>query len=246
MLTEGNAAPYGRREPLRTSGLRPGLAWQAPAWRARLGRRLLRSRLAGGRGARLAAGLPRAGLHRRAGADLLETLDHHRVAGLQAAGDDPVGLDGAAGGHRHLLDLVFLVDQHQALGAVGRALQRLLRHQQRLVVHALLQLHAHIHARQQHVVRVRHFGAQVDLTGGRVDRDAGEQELARVRILGTVLQHHRGAGGVLADLLELAAGEGATQRRQIRGGLVEVDIDGVELLHRGHLWPRCPRPARPR
>ena len=39
-------------------------------------------------------------------------------------------------------------------GTVGRALQRLLRHQQGLVVHALLQPHAHVHAGQQDAVGV--------------------------------------------------------------------------------------------
>ncbi|KAG1245169.1 hypothetical protein G6F65_021378 [Rhizopus arrhizus] len=44
-----------------------------------------------------------------------------------------------------------------------------------------------------------------------------------------------GARRVLAHLLQLAAGERAAQRGQFRGGLGEVHVDGVQLLHRGHL-----------
>ena len=66
---------------------------------------------------------------------------------------------------------------------LGAARHRLLRQQRSPSLGLrLLEPHAHVHARQQQAVRVRHLGAQRDLARGRVDRQVGEQQLARLRV----------------------------------------------------------------
>ena len=96
----------------------------------------------------------------------------------------------------------------------------------------LLQLHAHIQARQQIALGIGHFSAQRNLAGGRVHRQIGKQQASWLAVGRTVFQHDAHACGVLAArFLELAALHGTAQLQGFAGGLREVDVHRVDLLN---------------
>lgn len=116
-------------------------------------------------------------------------------------------------------------------GAV--ALNGPLRHADTLLIDRLFQSHANETARQQIEVRVGELAAQDDLAGARVDRDVGEQQLARQRIEAAVVLDQRGLGLALAYLLQLTGSEGAAQFVEFTGRLGEVGVNRVQLLDQG-------------
>jgi hypothetical protein len=78
-------------------------------------------------------------------------------------------------------------------------------------VDAGLQLGVNEHAGQQGVVRVGEHGAQGHGTGGLVDRDFGELQLAVQLVLAAVFQGQLDLGGVVAGFLQAAAFQVAAQ-----------------------------------
>lgn len=158
-------------------------------------------------------------------------LDDHAVAGPEPAGDQPLVADGAPGHQRALLQPALAVDHVGDRLARAVAAHRGLGHQQRLVEHALLDDGARIHARQQLVARIRELGAQRHRARALVHRDVGELQPARERVAAAVLQdeaHRRRAA------LHDPRGQGALQGQQRGAGLRHIDVDRIELLHRGH------------
>jgi hypothetical protein len=109
------------------------------------------------------------GIHDVAGFEFLKAFDHHAIAGVEPVEHQPLLVDHAAGAHR--LDDGAVVRAHDidlAATAVV-ALDRLLRNRERIAVGALLDLHAHIHARQQLALRVGKLAAQRHLAGAGID-----------------------------------------------------------------------------
>jgi hypothetical protein len=210
---------------------------------AKIGRSMKNWAMAGQRGVDAAAeqrrrrsrrcsrrGLPRHRLHRRGAAQLLEAVDHHHLAGLDAVEDDPVAALRGADLHRPRRDLALAVDHHDAVA--GRAaLHRLLRHDDAGRRLRLLETNPDVHPRQQEALRVRHLGAQRDLARGRIDAQVGEEKLARLRIDAAVLEDDADAGRFgAAGRLEPAALDGTAQVEQLGRRLREVDVHRVDLL----------------
>ena len=103
-----------------------------------------------GRGLR---GLPGNGIHNVARFEFLKTFDHDPIAGVEPVEDEPLLVHDTTGAHR--FDHCAVVGaNHIDLAAAGVvALNRLLRDCERVAVGALLDLDAHIHARQQLALR---------------------------------------------------------------------------------------------
>jgi hypothetical protein len=120
-------------------------------------------------------------------------------------------------------------------GAAVGALDRLLRHRERVAVGALHDLDTHIHAGQQLTLRVGELAAQRDLAGAGIDARVREQQASGMRIERPVVEHEPHLGRIRLDLLELAALQIAPQLLQLAGGLGEVGVDGIELLHGGKM-----------
>ena len=179
--------------------------------------------------------LPGNGIHDVAGFEFLKAFDHHAIAGVEPVEHQPLLVDHAAGAHR--LDDGAVVRAHDVdLAATAVvALDRLLRNRERIAVGALLDLHAHIHARQQLALRVGKLAAQRHLPGAGIDAGIGEQQFSRQRIERSVVEHETDLGGVGLDLLERAAFEVAAQLLKVAGRLGEVGIDRIELLHGRHV-----------
>jgi hypothetical protein len=174
--------------------------------------------------------LPGHGLHRRVRAQLLEAVDHHHLAGLQAVEDEPVPALRGADLDLPRRDLAVVADDHHRVA--GRAaLHRLLRNDDAGRRRRLLEAHAHVHAGQEDAARVRHLGAQGDLSRAGVDAEVGEQELAQLAVGAAVLEHDRDARRVAAvGAPELAALDGAPEREHVGRRLREVDEHRVDLL----------------
>ncbi|MNH13939.1 hypothetical protein D3C79_735240 [compost metagenome] len=90
------------------------------------------------------------------------------------------------------------------------------------------------HARQQVVLRVGEHGTQGDGAGGLVNRDLGKLQATFLAIGAAVFQGQGDLGGVVADLLQLAAFQFTAQLEQLGRGLGNVDVDRVELLDHCH------------
>ena len=101
------------------------------------------------------------------------------VAGLEPVEDQPLARPAWSRCGPARCDRLSCLDDEHFAAAAGIALDRLLRHGDRVAVDALLDLNAHIHARQQFALRIRKFAAQSHLTGFGVDLGLGKQQLAR-------------------------------------------------------------------
>ena len=99
----------------------------------------------------------------------------------------------------------------------------------------LRQTHAHILARQQQAVGIRHFGTQRDLPRGGVHRQIGKQQLAGTRQLAAVFQHDAHCRRSIAGVAQLPGRQRLAQTQYVAGGLGEVDVHGVGLLDHGQL-----------
>ena len=183
--------------------------------------------------------------------DQLEAIDHDLVTGLQATDHHPVGALGAtdlhrnlfAGGCRYLLflagfrvrhfDRASRLDEgdHVALGGAGDGL---LRNQHGFGNLRLIEQGPHIHARQQRAVGVGHLGAQRDLAGAFVDGQVGEEQRALLAVFASVVELDAYGGAFTPfGMLELATFQTGLQAHDGRGGLGDVDVDRVDLLHGG-------------
>lgn len=92
----------------------------------------------------------------------------------------------------------------------------------------LAQLDPQVQAWQQFTLGVGHLGAQGDLACGGVHGQVGKQELARVLVLSSIAQDQAHARCVFAlRALELAAGHGFGQLKNVVCRLSEVDVDRV-------------------
>src|SRR3569833_4158807 len=94
-------------------------------------------------------------MHRHARTDLVRTLDAQLVAGLEAALDQPVIADRAIRDEHARLDLAVGADDHRGRVALRIARHAQLRREDRILCASLVQLCAHVHARQQRLVGVR-------------------------------------------------------------------------------------------
>src|SRR5512141_990215 len=109
-------------------------------------------------------------VHQHARADLLEPLDDDLVARLEAGGHEPGVAHGAVGDELPALDLLLRVHDERGGQPLLVARDALLRHEQRLGVHALVEPGADEHAGQELAARVRHDGAEADRPGAGIDR----------------------------------------------------------------------------
>ncbi|MNF57032.1 hypothetical protein D3C84_385440 [compost metagenome] len=164
----------------------------------------------------------------------MQTFGDQAIAGLQAVFDQPLVADGAAGLELTQFDLVVRADDQRGRCAFEVTGHALLRGQDRRAVHTSLQLRVDEHARQQGVVRVGEHGAQGHGTGGLVNRDFGELQLALLLVLAAVLKGQLDHGGVIASLLQATAFQLTAQFEQFDRGLGDVDVDRVQLLDHGH------------
>ncbi|MGY4327629.1 hypothetical protein ACVWWG_002046 [Bradyrhizobium sp. LB7.2] len=128
--------------------------------------------------------------------------------------------------------VVVLDDEHLA-AAAAVALDRLLRHRDRVAIEALVDADPDIHARQQLALGIAELTAQGHLTGVGIDLGVREQQLAVERVEGVVVEHEMHLGGIRRDALEVAALEGAAELVELVHRLGEVGIDRIELLDRG-------------
>ncbi len=110
---------------------------------------------------------------------------------------------------------------------------RRVRHQDGVVLHALRQARAHVHARQQPFLGVGEDRAQGHAARGLVHRDLGEFQLARRAIFAAVFEDQPHRHGIVGGALQPARVQIALQCQPFGAGLGEVDIDGVQLLHDG-------------
>ena len=134
-------------------------------------------------------------------------------------------------------DLAIGAHHHHAVTLIG-ARDGLLRHRDGIVCLRLFDAYAHVQSRQQLAIGVRHFGAQRDLAGRRIDGQIGEQQLARFGVEAAVFEHQLDTRGLGARrTLELTRGHGVAQLHHFGGGLRKVDVHRVDLLHDGEL--RC-------
>jgi len=129
--------------------------------------------------------------------------------------------------HRARRDLALGIDRHHQRAVEG-AHDCLLRHGDRAGAYALFDAHAHVHAGQQHALRVRELRAQNHGARLRIDHRFREQQLPGLRVGAAVLGHQRQfclhaiASGLAHDLAQ----PGHLDRR-----LRERHIDRIQLLH---------------
>ena len=97
---------------------------------------------------------------------------------------------------------------------------------------ALRNVGAHVQPRQEQAVRVRHFGAQQQLTGAGIDRLVGKKHPPLVRVGRAVIQGNL-HGKINA--LERAGLEFLFNAHQIGGRLGDVHIKRVKLLNLRHI-----------
>ena len=110
----------------------------------------------------------------------------------------------------------------------------MLRQQNGVVGLCLMQAHAHIHARQQKLLGVGHFGAQSNLAGAFIHRQIGKQQAATVGVGFTVFENHVHLGRLIAfGGGQLAGTQGLAHLQHFVGRLAEVDIERVDLLNGG-------------
>src|SRR5690606_17484399 len=96
-------------------------------------------------GLRLAARVPRQGLHRRAWPDFLEPFYHHDVTRIQAFVDQSPSVDFGPECHGDRVDHP-VAYHHEGIHTIMRALNRLHEDKQGYLVSALLHTNTHIHA----------------------------------------------------------------------------------------------------
>ena len=185
-----------------------------------------------GRGLR---GLPGNGIDNVARFEFLKAFDDDAIAGVEPVEDEPLLVHDATGAHR--FDHCAVVGaNHIDLAAAGVvALDRLLRDCERVAVGALLDLDAHIHARQQLALGIGKLSSQGHLAGAGIDAGIREQQLAGERIERSVVEHEPHLRRVGLDLLKRAALEIAPELLEVAGRLGEVRIDGIELVHSGEV-----------
>ncbi len=94
-------------------------------------------------------------------------------------------------------------------------------------------MHAYVHAGEQLPIRIGDDPAQGDGTGGRIDTHIRKIERAGVAVRRPVLQRQLHHGLIVARECDIARGLLAPQSLHFHRGLIEVDVDGVELLDRG-------------
>lgn len=180
-------------------------------------------------------------LHFFTGSGVLKAFDDNAVAGLETTGDDPAIVLRRAQFNRLLADPLLVIEQQHLRHPGAVTLDGPLRHADALLIDRLLQAHAHETARQQVEVRIREFAAQDDLPGAWIDRDVGEQQLARQRVQAAVVLDQRGPGLSLTDCFQLTGAERPAQVVEFAGRLGEVGVDRVQLLYqrqrRGFVLP---------
>src|SRR5512133_1912131 len=186
--------------------------------------------LASARGLLRAAG--RDGVHRGAWADLLQPLDDDLLARLHAGRDEPRVADGAVGHELPPLDLLVGGDHERGRQPLLIARDAHLRDEERLRVHALVEPRADEHAGHELALRVREERAERDRPRARIDGDVGELERAGEAVLLAVLGHEPHLRPPVPGALELSALEVAPEPQHLRGRLREIDVHGIELLHR--------------
>ena len=148
--------------------------------------------------------------------------------------DQPGIARGAFGLQLAQFHLVVLID-HQGGGlAFQVAGHALLRGQNGLGADPSLQLCVDEHAGQQVMLGVGEYRSQGHGTGAGIDRHFGELQLAGLRVLAAVFQQQFDRGGVVAGLLQAAAGQVVAQLEDFQGRLGDVDVDRVELLDHRH------------
>ena len=194
----------GRR--LAASRLGPrGATFASPSGRLRVPRGRHGGPLVGGRDGRRRFGCR----HRYAGSRLLDALDDHLVARLEARLDHDLRAGDGAQGDAPGLHLVVAADhQHEGAGLVD--LDRRLRHREHL--HRLAALDSHVDelAVDQSAIGIGERGPHRDGIGALIDLDVEEIDLARVLVRGAVGQRdldHRRAGRIVTSasiLQELA------------------------------------------
>ncbi len=82
----------------------------------------------------------------------------------------------------------------------------LLRHEKRVFAHTLRKVSGHEHSRQKKIGRVRNDRAQEDRTGSLIHRNLGKLKVSRVAVFAAILQREGDLRLVVADSLDLAAG----------------------------------------
>jgi hypothetical protein len=133
---------------------------------------------------------------------------------------------------RPLGHLALVVDDQGDGVAPPVARHALLRGENALLVHALLDDRPHEHAGEEDVVRVGEDHAQDDRARGGVHRDVAELQLAFGRVGSPVFEQQLHVAQ-RSGALELATRQSATQAQQVGARLGHVDVDGIELLDHG-------------
>ena len=175
---------------------------------------------------------PGHGLDGRTGADFLEAFDDELVACLDTLRNDVAFGRMRADLHRDKSGFA-VFDQHQCAVAICGALNGLLRHHQRLFVHALFEAHAHIQTRQQRLIGVGEQGPQIDLAGARINRHPRKQQFARVIVDRVAVQQDFGPGIAIGVWLNSAFGHLTAQGRDLADRLGDVDVDLIQAMDRG-------------
>src|SRR3569833_145801 len=151
------------------------------------------------------------------------------VSGLEAAHDKPEIADRAIRDEHARLDLTVGADDHRGRVALRIARHALLRREDRILRDRLVQLCAHVHARQQRLVGVRELRPQRHGAGRLVDGDLRELERAVVLVRRAIAEDEldRGRAG-----RQLAFAQRGTQPQPGLARLGEIDVDRIERADR--------------
>ncbi|KGW79211.1 efflux transporter, RND family, MFP subunit domain protein [Burkholderia pseudomallei MSHR2990] len=155
--------------------------------------------------------------------------DDDALAAREPARDDPVAAFHLRGLDRHVAYLAVLADDLDGR-AVGRAQQRVARHEDRVARDRAIERDPHVRAGQQFALRVRKERTHRHRVGGRVDGKIREQQLALARVRAAVRAHERHLDVLLRDARRASALHRAPQRFDVGRGLREVHVDRIELL----------------
>ncbi len=123
--------------------------------------------------------------------NFLQALDDDLFPGLQPVGNDPFVSHGLADFNHPDLHLAVRAHHHHAGNAVRADVDAALRNGDGLVVHRLFQHAARKHSRQEQMVGIGKLRPQGNHAAGRVHRDVGEQQFARMRVSRSVIQQQR-------------------------------------------------------
>ena len=119
----------------------------------------------------------------------------------------------------------------QHVRAFGVAQQGVARNQVGVAIDRLLQPHPHVHARQQVAARVLEQRPHGDVVRARIDRQVGKRQRAAARVLGPVGQQQPHPNLVRRHAFQGAGADLLLQLHHLGGGLREVHVDGIDLLH---------------